>query len=98
MTTTPFRPIAKESFMRNHHMHRFTLTILVGALSLAVGASSLAAQDYPNRPIRMLLGFSPGSGTDLLARIVAEPLSKALGQPVAVENRSGANSALATRL
>lgn len=84
--------------MRNHSMHGSILAIIVGAMSLAVGLSPVSAQDYPNRPIRMLVGFSPGSGTDLLARVFAEPLSKALGQPVVVENRSGANSALGTRL
>lgn len=74
-------------------------SFLVGALSLvALAPSGASAQDYPNRPIRMLVGFAPGAAADLLARIIADPMSKILGQPIVVEARPGANSALASRL
>ena len=48
------------------------------------------AQDYPVRPVRMLVGFPPGGGMDTIARILAPKLPESLGQPFVVENRAGA--------
>jgi len=60
------------------------------AAALFATTATVAAQTFPERPIRMVVGFPPGGGVDLAARIVAEGMSKALGQTIVVENRSGA--------
>ena len=65
------------------------------ALAL-VAAASAFAQQYPNRPIRMIVPWPPGQATDLAGRVVAQEISKGLGQPVVVENRAGAGGTLGT--
>jgi len=63
-------------------------------LSLLAGASSLA-QDYPSKPIRLIVGFPPGGNVDVVGRIVAQKLGEGLGQQVVPENRTGAGSMIA---
>jgi len=68
---------------------------LCQAALLLLGALPAWAQaDYPNRPVRVIIPYPPGAGTDLIARPVAEQLSRALGQQFVVEHRSGAGGAL----
>lgn len=69
-----------------------TRSCFIGLL-LAAGA---AFAQYPERPVRVLVGYPPGGGTDLVARLVAQPLSERWKQPVVVENRPGANAIIAT--
>ena len=66
----------------------------IGAILLCA-ASAAHAQDYPNRAVRMLVGYAPGGGMDTIARVVAPKLSDALGQPFVVENRPGASGGVA---
>ncbi|MGV2488711.1 UNVERIFIED_CONTAM: ABC transporter substrate-binding protein, partial [Bacillus mycoides] len=59
------------------------------ALALAAAAGSAAAQGYPNKIIKLQVPFAPGGTTDIIARVIADPLGKALGQSVIVENKAG---------
>jgi tripartite-type tricarboxylate transporter receptor subunit TctC len=72
---------------------------LITAVSLTAMASApaLAADIYPNKPIRLLVGFAAGGPTDVIARVLARDMSVTLGQSVIVENKAGASSMIATR-
>lgn len=67
-----------------------------GLIVLACAASWAGAQDYPSKPVRMIVPFAPGGNTDIIARIVVPGMSKALGQQIVIENRGGAGSMLGT--
>jgi tripartite-type tricarboxylate transporter receptor subunit TctC len=71
--------------------------LLIIAISAGVVASIAQAQQYPNRPVRIIVGFAAGSGPDVLARAVANQLSADLGQNFFIENRTGANGTIATK-
>jgi tripartite-type tricarboxylate transporter receptor subunit TctC len=64
-------------------------------LALLAGARAARAQTWPDRPIRIICGYAAGGGVDIVARLLGEPMKQALGQPVLVENRTGAAGMIA---
>ncbi|MDB5811841.1 MAG: hypothetical protein JWN94_3963 [Betaproteobacteria bacterium] len=69
------------------------------AIAVLCAAGTAPAQtDYPNKPIRLLVGFAPGGGTDILARIIAQRLGEVLSQQVVIDNRAGANQIIASEI
>jgi tripartite-type tricarboxylate transporter receptor subunit TctC len=72
------------------------LWLALFAMSLVALSCPADAQDYPTKPIKFIVPYPPGGGTDVVARIVNEPLATALGQPIVIDNRGGAAGNLGT--
>src|SRR6266850_813618 len=73
---------------------RKSIVLALGLLA-ALGAS---AHDWPSKPVRFIVPYPPGGGTDVIARIVQQPLSEAFGQPIVIENRGGAGGVVGTEV
>jgi tripartite-type tricarboxylate transporter receptor subunit TctC len=76
-------------------MRRTLVTIIATGLALALHAGPVAAQGFPAKPVRMIIGFAAGGTTDLVGRLVAQRLGEYWGQTVVVENRTGASGMIA---
>ncbi len=81
--------------IHRHHLH---CALVLAALLSGVAAPVLAAEDYPTRPVRIIVGFPPGGATDLVARIMAPRLGEIWKQQVVVDNRAGANGTIGADL
>ena len=71
---------------------------LAAGAALPILSRSARAQTYPTRPVRIIVPFPPGGGTDITARLIGQWLSDDLGQPFVIENRPGAGKSSAQRL
>src|SRR5262245_9259107 len=74
------------------------LSRLLLASLLALSSTAAAAQSYPTRTLRLVVGFPPGGATDVIARVVGQPLAARLGQPVVIDNRPGSNGNIAAEI
>jgi len=77
-------------------MHVYGLTRLAAGLVLVAASTLALAQAWPTRPVRIMVGASPGGGTDIVARLLSEKYQALFGQPFIVENRPGASNTIAT--
>ncbi|MBI3372856.1 MAG: tripartite tricarboxylate transporter substrate binding protein [Betaproteobacteria bacterium] len=71
------------------------MRILVTVFLFLSGCAAAMAQSYPGKPIRLIVGFAPGGAADIISRAMSEPLGRALGQSIIVENKPGAGSSIA---
>src|SRR4051812_567825 len=76
---------------------KFAPRILLPFIALMAATPVAIAQDYPTRPITLVVGYAAGGGNDIMARVAAEKMTPALGQQIVIENRGGAGGSIATR-
>ena len=77
------------------NVYRYTA---VAALMLACAATATAQQPFPNKPIRLIVGFAPGGNTDTVGRLVGQRLGERLGTQVVIDNRGGAGGTIGTEM
>ena len=83
--------------MNKHSRRRALATTVCMALLVLAGTARAQAQAFPNKPIKLIVGFAPGGAVDIIARAVGQQIGSTLGQPVIVENRPGAGTNIAMR-
>jgi tripartite-type tricarboxylate transporter receptor subunit TctC len=70
-------------------LFRHSVRAVIGSLGIIAVSAAMAQSAYPNKPVRLIVPFAPGGTTDIVARVIGEPLGKVLGQAVVVENKAG---------
>jgi len=89
-------PRGNERRLVTQHPRRRILSLAAGAAALPAVSRMAWAQAYRTRPVRVIVGFPPGGGTDITARLMGQWLSERLGHPFIIENRVGANGNIST--
>src|SRR5262245_65874271 len=84
--------------MTRRTTRRRFLGLAVGALAVPALPRLASAQAYPSKPIRAMIPFSAGSSLDIVGRLVLDPLSTRLGQPIVIENRGGAGGTIGSAI
>jgi tripartite-type tricarboxylate transporter receptor subunit TctC len=79
-------------------MRRREFISLIGGVAIVLPVTAGAADAFPNRPIRLIVPYPPGGGTDIVGRVIGEKLRGSLGQPIVIDNRGGAGGVLGTEL
>ena len=74
------------------------MRISILAITLLTLAAPLGAQQYPHKPIRLIIPFAPGGGTDIIGRLIGQELTEGMGQPVVIDNRGGSGGIVGTNL
>ncbi|MBH1965826.1 MAG: tripartite tricarboxylate transporter substrate binding protein, partial [Comamonadaceae bacterium] len=86
----------KKDYSRLTRRQMLSLSAGVGGAVLAGSQGALAQDNYPSRPLRLIVPFAPGGGTDVVARVIAQEMASALGTSVIVDNKAGANGIVGT--
>jgi tripartite-type tricarboxylate transporter receptor subunit TctC len=89
---------SRESLRRESGLMALTLMRLISAAALACAAAGVAAQSYPAKPVRLVVGWPPGGAADGVARLLAPKLGDALGRQVVIDNRGGATGTIGATL
>jgi tripartite-type tricarboxylate transporter receptor subunit TctC len=94
---TPFKKSKKEEVQSMSTTSR-TVHVICCVVFLCCLASTVLAQDYPSKPIRLVVPYPPGGSTDIVARIIGQKLTESWGQPVVIDNRAGASGIIGSEL
>lgn len=84
--------------MNSKRISRFILSVLAPVMALGLAAGQAPAQSYPSKPISFIVPYGPGTGNDIIARILSQKVGESWSQPLVVDNRSGAAGAIGTEL